>query len=234
MTTFAPCASVVMHWLLAMLLSVCLVASALGQEPTADYQTFKNRTGKFSVEATVADQDEKTVTSKTRDGRSVKVPKAALELEQAKKLHVDWLREQDQKQLELVTPHFSRLSQTPEAVIQLLLQIHKQFPTAPYAGLAAGTFMCLGENEFERAERIFDEAKGRIETHRKFDPSAHPQTLMSLRNNLAICWIKARRESRAAIEFAEMCEEEENVPLAVYHNATMLYEAIQRMPFFNL
>ncbi|MCR9294277.1 MAG: trypsin-like peptidase domain-containing protein [bacterium] len=228
-----PCS--IRHRILAIVI-LAFAGTTLGQESvlqewSEQFTEWKDRSGQFTVQARLLKQDKDTVTLESPTKEVVQVAKAKLDVAKAKKVHLAWLRSQDIKQLELSLPHIARISETPEAVAELLLVLHREYSTAPYAGLFAGTIFSWASNESLKGKIILEQVIKRIESQRNFDVDAHGETLNAARNNLAVLQIKLGNSASAAALLTDVCNEGGETPLATYHNATYLCEAGRKLPF---
>jgi tetratricopeptide (TPR) repeat protein len=131
---------------------------------------------------------------------------------------------EDQRQFEMLGPHLEALRDTPETTIEVLKEIGKNYPTAPYANLWAGVALASGVNKPEEALKEFARARDRVLKQQSQDPSLHRRTLGAILNNMAICQIKLYKPDLAADKFLDALEQVERTPPILAHNIRVLRE----------
>jgi len=131
---------------------------------------------------------------------------------------------EDQRQFEMLGPHLESLRDTPGTTIEVLKEIGKNYPTAPYANLWAGVALAAGINKPEEALKELTRARDRVLKQQAQDPALHRRTLGAIFNNMAICYIKLYKPDLAADKFLDALEQVERTPPILAHNIRLLRE----------
>jgi hypothetical protein len=131
---------------------------------------------------------------------------------------------EDQRQFEMLGPHLESLRDTPDTTIEVLKEIGKNYPTAPYANLWAGVALSAGRNKPEDALKELIRARDRVLKQQAEDPTLHRRTLGAILNNMAICHIKLYKPDQAADKFLDALEQVERTPPILAHNIRLLRE----------
>jgi S1-C subfamily serine protease len=214
---------------------ICVLAPCccLGQS-VSTWETWRSADGQSSVEAQLIKQDATTLTLVQKDGKELTVEKRLLDLSQVLPIHKAWLIEQDEEQFYLTFDLLKNLPDYADATGEAFLALHLKYPTAPYAGVAAGVAMSHALNENKRAIGILRDVVRRIEVRRKLAPEAHQVTLSSALNNLALCYVKDGKVNQAAYALTTAVKGLKETPLEIYHNATLLQKLGQRYSALNM
>ena len=135
-----------------------------------------------------------------------------------------WFNAQDQRQYDFVVEHLRNLHERPKTVQRLLIELHKEFPESPYAGLWASVAYNIGNNQHSRARTLLRNVIHRIEKQQEVDPQRHRMTLASAKNNLAVCYIKERKGDSASARLVEAIKIGNVLTPALRSNAEQLIE----------
>jgi S1-C subfamily serine protease len=156
-----------------------------------------------------------------------------------KKIRIEDLSDEDQKAIAAavrceesarvfvrVDAHRSRFATSPEAVADLLKQLHEMHEGDFAAGFFSGTLNAFTRSpeRLSTAKKNLNEAISRIKDVRESFPAMHQKTLAAALNNRGVIALREGSPSQAAKYFLEATETADNIPFAVYHNATLLLE----------
>ncbi len=209
-----------------LIVAICLMFAVRAAGQSAIEREWRDNSGKFSVRAKLQSVDSAHAKLLTIDGRELSVPRNRLCSEDEDFLKAVHALDESERQFLLVASHWERIITSPNAVLEILEQLHEDVPTGVAAGLI---FSCAqagrgGRAELEQARRILDETIRRLRSIQKELPQAHNETLISALNNRAILHLRERKGDRAASLFGEATKLSESVPFVIYHNATILLE----------
>lgn len=186
---------------------------------------WSDSTGKFNAQAKLVRIVEDRVELRTpANGQVFVVPIKRLSNESQEQAHRVWYDRQDARQFGIVKDHFGSLFDRPEAVSQLLIEVHNAIPESPYAGIWAAVGMSVGQNDYRQAKVILDDTVRRIEKQREQLPERHAVTLASAYNNLAVCYVKSHKGDSAAARLKDAMESVRLIPSVVRHNAELVAE----------
>ncbi len=186
---------------------------------------WSDSTGKFNVQAEFVRLAEDRVELRTQaNGKLHVVPIERLSDESRKQAHRVWYDLQDARQFAIVKDHFGSLYDRPEAVSQLLIEVHNAIPESPYAGIWAAVGMSAGQNDFRQARIILDDVVRRIEKQQEQFPERHAVTLASAYNDLSVCYVKSHKGDSAAACLKKAMESVRLIPPVVRHNAELVAE----------
>jgi hypothetical protein len=157
-------------------------------------------------------------------GREVELTYDKLEPSDAAILKTAYLDEQDFMQFERVKDKLPSIQERSKSVADLLIQIQRDIPDSPYAGLWAVVALSAGMNEHVKAEKWANTTIKCIETQRAVSASRHETTLASAYNNLAILQLKAKKGDMAGGAFLHALDSREVIPFVINHNAQQLLE----------
>jgi len=158
------------------------------------FQTWKDPSGKFKIDARLVEQSESKIILEDKTKRHRTVEKKRIDSAQINPVHLAWLRKQDAAQYALVRSLVGNSTSTSQGLVlgdpEPYLAAHRNYPSAPYAGIVAAIALSMEKNNFEAAIRTLRDVVDRCENHRAFDENAHRLTLAAALNNLAICLLK--------------------------------------------
>lgn len=189
-------------------------------------RVWKDKTGKFSVQAKLIDVAGETIVLKRPDDKRIPVRLDLLCEEDVKFIGAVASAESSSRQFALLMPHLERLAGSPKAVYEVVQILHKEQETAVPAGLYSSALAAsmMGPKALTRAQRTVGEVISRLKSIRAEFPNYHDQTLISALNNRALMQLRSGKSDAAAnylVEAADVCEQ---TPFVVYHNAMLLLE----------
>lgn len=125
-----------------------------------------------------------------------------------------------------VAEHKNRFATSPEAVADLLTQLHDMHEGDFAAGFFAGTLNAFtrAPDRLAKAKKNLNETIAQIKNVRKSFPSTHESTLAAALNNRGVVALREGSPSQALRYFLEAAELSDTIPFAVYHNATLMLE----------
>jgi S1-C subfamily serine protease len=125
-----------------------------------------------------------------------------------------------------VAEHRSRFAASPEAVADILIQLHETNPGDFAASFFAGTLDAFtgSPGRLGKAKKHMNETITHIKKVRASLPTIHTKTLVAALNNRGVVALREGSHSQAIKYFLEAAELSEALPFAVYHNATLLIE----------
>lgn len=211
--------------LVAMFASIALPHVCMAQSLERLKQTRKKWTGSNGkvIDATLMSADLDSFVLKVGQ-KEMKLTYDKLEQSEALALKIAYLDQQDFLQFEKVKDKLPSIQERSKTVADLLIQIQKDHPDSPYAGLWAVVALSAGLNEHEKAERWATTTIKCIEAQRKVGDARHETTLCSAFNNLAILQLKAKKGDAAGSALLRALNSREVIPFIVNHNTQQLLQ----------
>ncbi len=201
--------------------SKCLFAQS------SELRTWRDLSGKFSVQAALETVTDKEVSLKKPDGQTVLMPRGRLSKDDQEFITVSEVVKVIESQATKIEPHLQKLLTEPHSAIEAIAAIQKGETRDPCAMLWCGVAFAseAGKPGLDKAEKYHDDAILRLRLIHKHMPLAHPRTLVSALNNRAILALRDRKASRATALFKEIATVEPALPHFVSHNIQVLLDA---------
>ncbi len=216
--------SVCQSALVALLVLMIIAPSSFGQswEDLKSTRVWTTSNG-GKVKASVIKADLKGVLFKVGD-KEFQTTYDKLDKSDALTLKVAYLDDSDFRQFERVKDKLGAVQTRPKTAADLFMQLHRDFPDSPYAGLWGAVALSEGNNEYEKAEKILRQTIDRINLQREVVNTRHAMTLCSAYNNLAIMHVKSKRGDYATTALVRSLGTATQIPFVVDHNAQQLTE----------
>ncbi len=216
---------VVRRYALAFFLPTLVISFSLSSRLWAQEERVWTSSVGTSKRGTVVAQDAGNIRLRVSENAAeITIPIHLLSKQDQDHAKLLWFKKQDQRQYEKVTDHLRNLQENPKTVEGLLLGLHNDIPESPYAGLWAAVANISADNNHKAASSILRNVIKRIEEQQEVDPERHSMTLASANNNLAVCFIKARRGDSATMCMVKAMESRPAIPTILLSNALTLNE----------
>ncbi|MEM6691337.1 MAG: hypothetical protein AAF664_18060, partial [Planctomycetota bacterium] len=186
-----------------------------------DFLLLKSKQGS-TIRASVAVVSEGNVSLMSEDEQSLSVQIDRLSPRSQAAVMEQWFDSQDREQFRRIRQHLPSLENRPDAVGDILLEIHKAIPESPYAGLWASVAFSRGVNDLVVAKKMIIQTIDRIENQQKYNPGRHRMTHVSALNNYGIIAMKQTGSDAAAGQLIQALKHSSIASPAVRHNGEQL------------
>ncbi len=206
------------------LLTVVTVLDCYG----ADFldRTWTTHSGSFTERARLVSVDISHISLETLQGKQQRIQISDL-AEEDRQIALALLQcEQNSETAAKVSQHAGQFRTSPAAIAELFDVMHDQAEKDFVAGFYAGMLNAFSRDSdrLQTSKRELAQTVARLKAINAVLPNAHGLTLASAMNNLAIVSLREGNVKRAVSLLADASQSVETMPIAVYHNATLMIE----------
>lgn len=182
--------------------------------------------GRFSVVAGLKSFDEDSVELQKTNGKAIRIPRSRLSKKDLEFISsVDSIK-QSEEQAKLIAPHLGQIVERPGATVEIIDALRSEYPNAVGGHLIGGFVYAQAGNEssqLKRSRKCFEDAVDLLTSIEKHFPGLHRKSLASALNNRGVLALRQGQISSGVNYLAQAAEAAESeIPLAVYHNSSML------------